>query len=326
MGKETTKNIRVGLFVLVGTTLLIFTLYLIGAKQNLFGSTFTLKAQFKNVNGLMSGNNVRFTGIDVGTVKKVEIINDSTVNVEMVIDNKIQKFIKKNATAMVGSDGLMGNKLVNITSSSKDAASVENGDMLKTQSMVGTEDMLKTLDYTNQNIKDISVEVKNMVKKLNSPNSLWSILMDTIVAENLKQTVVKVKLTAENSATITGDLSRIIGHIKAGKGTIGALLSDTIFSSKLNQSIINIKLVSDTLATITGDLHSITSKIKNGEGAIGTILMDTSFVSNLNKTMLNARNGTKGFDDNMEALKHNILLRKYFKKKAKAATKNNLSK
>ena len=326
MGKETTKNIRVGLFVLVGTTLLIFTLYLIGAKQNLFGSTFTLKAQFKNVNGLMSGNNVRFTGIDVGTVKKVEIINDSTVNVEMVIDNKIQKFIKKNATASVGSDGLMGNKLVNITSSSKDAASVENGDMLKTQSMVGTEDMLKTLDYTNQNIKDISVEVKNMVKKLNSPNSLWSILMDTIVAENLKQTVVKVKLTAENSATITGDLSRIIGHIKAGKGTIGALLSDTIFSSKLNQSIINIKLVSDTLATITGDLHSITSKIKNGEGAIGTILMDTSFVSNLNKTMLNARNGTKGFDDNMEALKHNILLRKYFKKKAKAATKNNLSK
>ena len=326
MGKETTKNIRVGLFVLVGTTLLIFTLYLIGAKQNLFGSTFTLKAQFKNVNGLMSGNNVRFTGIDVGTVKKVEIINDSTVNVEMVIDNKIQKFIKKNATASVGSDGLMGNKLVNITSSSKDAASVENGDMLKTQSMVGTEDMLKTLDYTNQNIKEISVEVKSMVKKLNSPNSLWSILMDTVVAENLKQTVVKIKLTAENSATVTGDLSRIIGHIKAGKGTIGALLSDTVFSSKLNQSIINIKLVSDTLATITGDLHSITSKIKNGEGAIGTILMDTSFVSNLNKTMLNARNGTKGFDDNMEALKHNILLRKYFKKKAKAATKNNLSK
>jgi phospholipid/cholesterol/gamma-HCH transport system substrate-binding protein len=186
--------------------------------------------------------------------------------------------------------------------------------------------MLKTLDYTNQNIKEISVEVKSMVKKLNSPNSLWSILMDTVVAENLKQTVVKIKLTAENSATVTGDLSRIIGHIKAGKGTIGALLSDTVFSSKLNQSIINIKLVSDTLATITGDLHSITSKIKNGEGAIGTILMDTSFVSNLNKTMLNARNGTKGFDDNMEALKHNILLRKYFKKKAKAATKNNLSK
>ncbi len=324
MGKETTKNIRVGLFVLVGTTLLIFTLYLIGAKQNLFGSTFTLKAQFKNVNGLMSGNNVRFTGIDIGTVKKVEIINDSTVNVEMVIDNKIQKFIKKNATASVGSDGLMGNKLVNITSSSKDAASVENGDMLKTQSMVGTEDMLKTLDYTNQNIKDISVEVKSMVKKLNSPNSLWSILMDTVVAENLKQTVVKIKLTAENSATVTGDLSRIIGHIKAGKGTIGALLSDTVFSSKLNQSIINIKLVSDTLAIITGDLHNMTSKIKKGEGAIGTILMDTSFVGNLNKTMLNARNGTKGFDDNMEALKHTILLRKYFKKKAKTATNNNL--
>ena len=99
MAQETSKNIRVGAFVLIGTALLIFSLYLIGAKQNLFGSTFELKSQFKNVNGLMPGNNVRFTGIDVGTVKSVEIINDSTVNVTMVIEDKVQAFIKKNATA-----------------------------------------------------------------------------------------------------------------------------------------------------------------------------------------------------------------------------------
>lgn len=114
MANETSKNIRVGLFVMIGTAFLIFALYLIGAKQNLFGSTFRLKAQFKNVNGLMAGNNVRFTGIDVGTVESVDILNDTTVNVTMVIEDKVQEFIKKNATAAVGTDGLMGNKLINI--------------------------------------------------------------------------------------------------------------------------------------------------------------------------------------------------------------------
>jgi len=321
MSQETSKNIRVGAFVLVGTVLLIFTLYLIGAKQNLFGSTFELKSQFKNVNGLMPGNNVRFTGIDIGTVKTVEIINDSTVDVTMVIEDKVQAFIKKNATAMVGTDGLMGNKLINISSSNEAAESVEDGDFLVSKSPLGTDDMMRTLNITNENVKDITIDLKNIVHRLNSPNTLWSILMDTIVADNVKQAIVNIKVTGERSAIITGDLSRIVKHIKDGKGTIGALIADTTMAVKLNQSIVNIKLITDSLALVTGDIHYITAKIKKGEGGIGTVLMDTTFVNNLNATMKNVKSGTKNFDENMEALKHNILLRNYFKKKEKEAKK-----
>jgi phospholipid/cholesterol/gamma-HCH transport system substrate-binding protein len=321
MSQETSKNIRVGAFVLVGTVLLIFTLYLIGAKQNLFGSTFELKSQFKNVNGLMPGNNVRFTGIDIGTVKTVEIINDSTVDVTMVIEDKVQAFIKKNATAMVGTDGLMGNKLINISSSIEAAESVEDGDFLVSKSPLGTDDMMRTLNITNENVKDITIDLKNIVHRLNSPNTLWSILMDTIVADNVKQAIVNIKVTGERSAIITGDLSRIVKHIKDGKGTIGALIADTTMAVKLNQSIVNIKLITDSLALVTGDIHYITAKIKKGEGGIGTVLMDTTFVNNLNATMKNVKSGTKNFDENMEALKHNILLRNYFKKKEKEAKK-----
>ena len=195
MAQETSKNIRVGIFVLAGTVLLIFSLYLIGAKQNLFGSTFELKSQFKNVNGLMPGNNVRFTGIDIGTVKSVEIINDSTVSITMMIENKVQNFIKKNATAMVGTDGLMGNKLINISSSNESSPSVEDGDFLASKAPLGTDDMMRTLNVTNENVKDITVDLKNIVHRLSSPNTLWSILMDTIVAENVKQAIVNIKIT-----------------------------------------------------------------------------------------------------------------------------------
>lgn len=321
MAKENSKNIRLGLFVLVGVGLLIFALYLIGAKQNLFGSTFRLKAQFHNVNGLMRGNNVRFTGIDIGTVESVEIINDSTVNVEMIIEDKVQQFIKKNSIAIVGTDGLMGNKLVNINTSPEDSPAVEDGDMLQTRSPIGTDEMMRTLNITNENVKDITNDLKQIVQKLNRPNTLWSILMDSVVADNLKQAVVNIKITGENAAVITGDLSRIVKDVKAGKGTIGALITDTTFSTQLHQSVVNIKLISDSLALVTGDLHYITSNVKNGKGAVGTLLMDTTFVGNLNKSMENIKSGTKGFDEDMEALKHNILLRRYFKKKAKEENK-----
>ncbi len=311
------KNIRLGFFVLLGTGFLVFALYLIGVKKNLFGSTFHLRAQFHNVNGLMSGNNVRFTGINVGTVERVEIIDDSTVNVVMVIEKKVRLFIKKNSLAMVGTDGLMGNKLININSISDNYPAVEDGDLLKTRSPVGTDEMMRTLSVTNQNVREISDYVKKIVQKLNSPNTLWNILMDTVIAENVKQAIVNIKITGERTAAITEDISKMINNVKSGKGIAGALLTDTTFSNKLHQSVTNVKQITDSLALVTGDLHRITSIIKNGKGAAGTILMDTTFATNLNKSLENIKNGSKGFDENMEALKHTTLLRHYFKKQNK---------
>lgn len=319
MGKETTKNIRVGLLVLTGTAFLIVALYLIGNKKNLFGSTFHIYANFHDVNGLMPGNNVRLAGIDVGTVESVTIINDSTLNVGMVIEDKVQAFIKKSARASVGTDGLIGNKLVNINSVLDESPAVEDGDVLVALKPLGTDEMMRTLNITNNNVKDITEDLKNIAQKLNSPNSVWSILMDTVVAENVKEAIVSIKITGERTAMITGDLSKIMRDIKEGKGSFGALLTDTVFSSKLHQSVVSIKMITDSLALVSGDLHSISSQVKNGKGTIGALIMDTTLVTNLNKSMENAKNGTKGFDDNMEALKHNILLRKYFKKKEKEA-------
>lgn len=321
MAKEISRNIRLGALVITGACLLIVSLYLIGVKQNLFGSTFRIHAKFHNVNGLMSGNNVRFSGINVGTVESVEIIDDSSVNVTMVIEEKVRIYIKKNSIASVGTDGLMGNKLVNINSYKNHSKSIEEGDVLKTNRPIETEEMFRTLNSTNDNLKYITNDLKNITKKINSQNTLWSILMDTVVAENVKQAIVNIKLTGNRTAIITGDLSKIIQEVKAGKGTVGALLTDTMFSNKFNQAIVDIKIITDSMALVSGDLRNISKGINNGKGVIGTLLMDTTLVNNLNKSMENIKSGSEGFSENMEALKHNFLLRKYFKKKEKEKLK-----
>ena len=318
MVSEASRNIRLGMFVLIGTILLIGSLYLIGNKQNLFGSTFRLSAKFHNVNGLMKGNNVRFAGIDVGTVESVEIVNDSSVNVMMVIEKDVQFFIKKNAMASVGTDGLMGNRLVNINSIKDHSKSVEEGDELQTLRPVEMDDMVRTLDVTNENIKVITGNLRNITDKINSKNSLWSLLMDTIIAENVKSSIVNIKMVSNLSALITGDLKELTEGIKSGKGSIGALITDTSFSSRINQTIVKLERVSDTAAIITGDISGILKNVKQGKGSMGVFLKDTTFVYNLNKSMENIREGSKGFNENMEALKYSWPFKKYFRKQKKA--------
>ncbi|MBL0096546.1 MAG: MCE family protein [Bacteroidetes bacterium] len=125
--EKASSKIKLGIFVLTGTILLIISLYLIGTKQNLFNKTFSVYVKFHNVGGLIAGNNVRFAGIAIGTVKDVEIVNDTIVLVEMVIRQDAMRFIRKASMAEIGSDGLMGNRLINLSTPNPNSPFIEPG-------------------------------------------------------------------------------------------------------------------------------------------------------------------------------------------------------
>jgi len=185
--KETGRNIKTGLMTAAGVALLIIALYLIGSNKNLFGDTFTLKAVFKDVNGLKEGNNVRFSGIDVGTIKGIEITGDTAVTVTMIVEQDVQPHIKKNAVAFIGTEGMMGNKLVNISAGAGPAGGeVSDGDVLRTIEPVNMDETTRTLSMTNQNVKEITDNLKNMTNKLDS-SVLWSVLQDTAAAQSLRR-------------------------------------------------------------------------------------------------------------------------------------------
>ena len=170
MKTKGSENVKLGLFVVAGALFLIFTLYMIGRNRNLFDSTITVTARFNNINGLMPGNNVRFSGIDVGTVKKISMISDSSVEVSMVIDKKVISFIKINAVAAVGTDGLMGNKLININSRPGQFPAITEGAVIQTVKPVETDEMLRTLDETNQTISTITQDLRKITQRINNSN------------------------------------------------------------------------------------------------------------------------------------------------------------
>lgn len=114
MEKTTSQKIRLGFFVVTGLFIFILAIYFIGDKQKMFGQTNHLKAVFNNVNGLQLGNNVRYSGVNAGTVRNINMINDTIIEVVMLIDKDIFYHIKKDAVAVIGSDGLVGSMIINI--------------------------------------------------------------------------------------------------------------------------------------------------------------------------------------------------------------------
>lgn len=323
MTTQSVNKLKLGIFVLTAVLFLILGLYYIGSKRNFFSSTINVSAKFDDIGGLMPGNNVRFNGINVGTVSEVYAISDSVIKVDFTIDESEIKFITKSSVASIGTDGLLGNKLINISPGRTGGKPIREGDELATLKPLQMTNALRTLMISNDNIKVITENLKNVSEKFSNETSLWKLLSDPTIAENVRNAIVHFKLTGTNSAIITGNLSQIVKDVQSGKGSIGALLTDPSFSNKLNQTIVKIEAISDSVAILSGNFNTISQKMKSENGIITRLLTDTTFIYNLNLSMENIKNGSQGFNENMEALKHTVFLRNYFKKQEKSKSKKN---
>jgi phospholipid/cholesterol/gamma-HCH transport system substrate-binding protein len=220
-----------------------------------------------------------------------------------------------NAIASIGTDGLLGNKLVTIAPFNKGGAPIQEGSVMTTANAVQIDKAIRKLLVTNDNLNAISQNLKSFSDKFSSTNSLWHLLSDSAFAQNVGNALVHIKITSDRTAIITGDLSKIVNDVQSGKGTMGALLTDTSLSHKLKQTIVNIESVTDSFAIISGNFKNLSEKLKNGNGAVGTLISDTTFVHKLNSSMDNIKKGSENFNENMEALRHSWPFKKYFRKK-----------
>lgn len=318
MAKRAINNVKLGFFVLAGLLIMIFSLYMIGKDTNMFGSNYTLKVRFENVHGLTSGNNVRYSGIQVGTVKRVKILSDTLIEVSMLIDTKMKQYIHKNDIVSMSTDGLMGNRILNITPAKDGSPLAENGDLLITKKSVSTEEMLETLDKTNKNIRDISQELKLTVLKINNSSALWKLLTEETLPDNLRASSFSIRKAAANADGMVQDLHTIINDLRAGKGSLGSILTDTAIAYNLNEAVLSIQQVGNHADELVRDLDDLTkglkSDVNSGRGPAHAILKDSTLVIKLNNSLSNIEKGTEAFNQNMEALKHNFLLRGYFKR------------
>jgi len=192
-------KIRLGLFVAGGLALFMLAVFIIGKQKNLFNPVFKLTTTFYNVSGLQVGNNVRFSGINVGIVDNIRIINDSTVRVDMLIKKDVWKFIKSDCQMAIGSEGLIGDKLLVISQGSSDAPLAKEGQNLESTEPVETDAIMKSLRTTGENAEVITKQLAEIMTKINKGDgTLGRLIQDKTLAENLNNTIVNLKQSSKS--------------------------------------------------------------------------------------------------------------------------------
>ena len=187
-------KVRLGLFIAGGLLLFVVAIFLIGRQKNLFIRVYKLTTTFNNVSGLQVGNNIRFSGINVGTVDNIKIINDSTVQVDMLIANSVQQFIKEDCEAAIGSAGIIGDRILIITQGSYDAPLAKNGQQIMSKEPVEPDAIMASLQVTADNAAVVSDQLAEIMIKINSGNgTLGRLIQDSTIANNINQTIVNLR-------------------------------------------------------------------------------------------------------------------------------------
>ena len=321
MKTQKNETVRLGIFVLSGLLLLILTLYMIGKNRGMFTDSFVLKTHFRAVNGLISGNNIRYAGIEIGAVESVVFLNDTTIEVNMNIQTKMSNIIRQNAVASLGTDGLIGNRVVNISPGLGEAPLAKVGDVLPSQEEVSTDAMLRTLAHTNDNIAVIAEDLRVTVHHVSTSAQLTRLLDDLSLSNNLKASLQHLHETTEQSAVLMADLTQTFAKATKQEGTLATFFTDTTLAGQLKQTLQNIQTVEGNAERLMQNLNQTISNVdkdlNQNKGTLGVLLKDTTLSNSLRHTLNNVEESTEALKLNMEALKHNFLLRGYFKKMEK---------
>lgn len=316
------RAIIVGIFIFIGVAIFIITILTLGSQKKTFEKSIMVKAVFDDVNGLQKGNNVWFSGVKIGTVKKVTILGSAKVETDLNIDEKSQQFIRKDAKAKISSDGLIGNKIVVIYGGSQQFTPIEAGDVLGVEKLLSTDEMMSTLAKNNNNLLDITTGFKVITQRIQEgKGSLGKLLTDDALVNDLNATTLTLRRASLNVEKLTNSFSAYASKLNNKGSLANDLVTDTIVFSRLRSTIQQLQGVAETSHSIIDTLRVTGNNINNGLNSsntpAGMFLHDQQAATNLKVILQNLQSGTKKLDEDLEAAQHNFLLRGFFKKKAR---------
>lgn len=232
MKTTASQKIKIGIFTIAGILLFVLGIFIIGSKQNMFGNTYKIYGTFNNVGGLGIGNNIRFAGINVGTVEDITIVSDSLVRVDMLMKDEVRPFIKTDAMASIGGDGLMGDKLITIVSGNNpNTELLPVGGQIRTTNPVDFDKIIAKFTNVANNAEIITNELAGMAIQIREGNGTISKLLYT---DDLSKSL---EGTARNAQLVTGSLANIASEIKSGRGSLGSLVYSDSLSNGLETAV-----------------------------------------------------------------------------------------
>lgn len=320
---------KVGLFVVIGIAILAAGILTLGTMRKSFITRIDANATFISVNGLTKGNNVWFSGVKVGTVREITFTPDSKVRVVFSIEAESQKFIKKDAMVRVSSDGLIGNPIILISGGSPSVPMIENGHEFRIEKEESTQEMMKTLQANNKNILSITEDLKSLVADIRAgQGSIGKLMKDEAMYANLTKSLATVEAATRDLKQGASGLATLTNKLNAEGNFVNSIATDKEIYPSIKTTISTLQTTSDNLKqtslaakqmvdNLEQTSKTINKMTTNTTSPVGVLLHDEKTANDIKETISNLESSSEKLNQNMEALKHNIFFRRYFKKQAK---------
>jgi len=309
--KRTKKALRLGIFMASALILFIVAVYLIGSKQNLFSSNTEVHASFKDIRGLMSGNIVRFAGINIGSVNDIRIVADSSVIVTMTIRDAYTDFIYKNSAVQIGQEGLMGGKIVLISSGDPATGKVEDGDYLPVADGLDIQAMIAQATEMLDEGKGTVANLRSITGKVDSGDGDIGRLLN----ENYLTDALETATSSLNASL--SELNQITAKINNGKGDLGKLVNDDSMTTEMNKIMANLTSTTAKADSLVSQLHQTSYSINHGEGVLPRLLNDKQMGLNVDTAIAKVDQGVVKITKAAETISNSWIFRIFSKKKVK---------
>jgi len=316
---ENRRAITVGIFLAVGLLIFILGVFVLGGQSKSFSKSIHISAVFDDVAGLKKGNNVWFSGVKVGTISDMHFIGPHEVEVKMSVDENSRQYIHRNAQVHIGSDGLIGNKIIVIDGGSPQAPIIEDKDVLQAAKLTSTDDIMKTLQQNNENLLAITGDFKLLSHKiLQGKGTVGTLMADSLMAVQLKASMKNLQAATASAAIMAANMSKFSNKLGTKGGLADKLFTDTATFNKISAAVAQLKSAADNANTLTSNLAKASNKLNTDDNVLGVLLNDQQKAAQVKTTIDNLQASTIKLNDDLEAAQHNFLLRGFFKKREKA--------
>lgn len=297
------SQVRVGLAVTFALVTLAAAVFFIGETGAVFGDRYNLTTLMPSANGLIEGAGVRLAGQDVGKVARIEFVPveerrdpDHVLRITLAVDRSVREHIRTDSEARIRTQGLLGDKLIDVTPGSAEARILEEGDTIPSSAAIDYEQMLGS---AFQLVDDLAVMLRNFRAIADSlllgRGTAGQLLMDTTLYVELLNT--------------SRSMSSFLSAVGKGEGALAQLAQDELLYEDLRSVIAGLDTLTETLISGEGTLSrllmdetlyveltstsaradSLLAAIESGEGALGQLMTDQEVYERLLKLLIDVQ-------------------------------------
>jgi phospholipid/cholesterol/gamma-HCH transport system substrate-binding protein len=333
---ERTRKLIVGIFV--GGCLALFGvgMFLIGNSNQLFTQSFDVFADFSKITGIQNGGKVRVAGMDAGTVTRIEVPArpEAKFRIHFRVAEKLHPIVRQDSVVTIQTDGLLGNKYLQIEAGSADAPLARNDSLIQSKEPFEWGDLMVEMNGVVKQVNEVVAGVKDQL--LSTLSQIEGIADSSNVL--IKEATPKVKSILASADRISANVGEIVDGIQQGQGTVGALFKDKELYASVRRSVDKTETVVENLRDTSAsakkivntvaesdivpevertvkNLQQITLQVKSAVENFQASSGEGSVAENLQRTLADAHEAMSDLSDTTEALKHNFLFRGFFNKR-----------